>query len=99
MFAQNDEMARGAWDAAAAAGREHEMLITGIDAIRGENGIRMVMQGCLAATFINPSPGPAAVDALLVTLSGGRCLEKRLLRTSPLRSPGRIRAWQAARKR
>jgi ABC-type sugar transport system substrate-binding protein len=98
VFAHGDEMARGAWEAAAEAGREQEMLIAGIDAIRGERGIQMVRQGRLAATFINPSPGKAAVEAVAVTLAGGTCLPRRLLFTSPFRSLERIRAWQAGRQ-
>jgi ribose transport system substrate-binding protein len=99
VFAHNDEMARGAWEAAQAAGRDQELLITGIDAIRGERGIQMVIQGHIAATFINPSSGKSAIDALLVILRGGTCLPKRLLHTSPLRSAERIRAWQRRRRR
>jgi ABC-type sugar transport system substrate-binding protein len=98
VFAQNDEMARAAWEAAHAVGRETEMLITGTDAIRG-HGLQLVMKGELAATLINPSPGRAAASALLAVLRGEPCLERTLLHTSLIRSNERIRAWQESRKR
>ena len=98
VFAQNDEMARGAWDAAHAAGREEEMLITGIDALRGERGLQLVLQGKLAATLINPPPGRAAADALLAVLRGEPCMQRTVLQTSMFRSKDRIKAWQEARR-
>lgn len=98
VFAQNDEMARGAWDAAHAAGREEEMLITGIDALRGERGLQLVLQGKLAATLINPPSGRAAADALLAVLRGEPCMQRTVLQTSMFRSKDRIKAWQEARR-
>jgi ribose transport system substrate-binding protein len=98
VFAQNDEMARGAWDAAHAAGRENEMLITGIDALRGERGLQLVLQGKLAATLINPPPGRAAADALLAMLRGEPCMQRTVLQTSMFRSKERIKAWHEARR-
>ena len=92
VFAQNDEMARAALDAAARAGREAEMLIVGIDAL--PSSIRLVAQARLAATFINPSPGKDAVYALLAILNGEPCMEKMLLKTWPFRSNFRVEAWQ-----
>jgi len=99
VFAQNDEMARGAWDAAAAAGRAEELLITGVDALRGEHGLQLVIQGKLAATLINPPPGRATAQALLAILNGEPVMKRTLLQTSMFRSNERIRAWQAARRR
>jgi ABC-type sugar transport system substrate-binding protein len=97
VFAQNDEMARGAWDAAHAAGRDAELLITGIDALRGEHGLQLVLQGKLAATLINPPPGRAAADALLAVLRNEPCMQRTVLQTSMFRSKERIKAWQEAR--
>jgi len=96
VFAQNDDMARGALDAAAAAGREAEMLVVGVDAL--PNSIRLVAEGRQAATFLNPSPGKDAVYALLAVLEGEACLPRTLLRTWPYRSNARIRAWQRLRR-
>ncbi len=98
VFAQNDEMARAAWDAAQEAGRADELLITGIDALKGEHGLQLVMQGKLAATLLNPIPGRAAASALLAILSGEPCLPRIVLQTSMFRSHERIRAWQEARR-
>ncbi len=98
VFAQNDEMARGAWDAARQAGRADDLLITGIDALKGEHGLQLVMQGKLAATLLNPIPGRPAADALVAILAGEPCLPRTVLQTSLFRSHERIRAWQAARK-
>ncbi len=98
VFAQNDEMARAAWDAAREAGRVDELLITGIDALKGEHGLQLVMQGKLAATLLNPVPGRAAAGALLAILGGEPCLPRIVLQTSMFRSHERIRAWQEARR-
>lgn len=98
VFAQNDEMARGAWDAARALGREEDLLITGIDAIRGQ-GLSLVMQGKLAATLINPSAGRPAATQVLALIAGDPILEQTVLQTSLLRSNERIRAWQDRRER
>jgi ribose transport system substrate-binding protein len=98
VFAQNDEMARAAWDAADAAGRAHELLITGIDALKGEYGLQLVMQGKLAATLLNPTPGRPAATTLLAILAGEPCLPRIVLQTSMFRSHERIRAWQEARR-
>ncbi len=98
VFAQNDEMARGAWDAAHQAGRDGELLITGVDALKGEHGLQLVMQGKLAATLLNPNPGRPAASALLTVLAGEPCLPRVMLQTSMFRSHERIRAWQEARR-
>lgn len=96
VFAQNDEMARGAWDAACALGRQDELLITGVDAIKGQ-GLSMVLQGKLAASLMNPSAGRPAALQLLSLLAGEPTLERTVLQTSLIRSNERVRAWQAAR--
>jgi ABC-type sugar transport system substrate-binding protein len=96
VFAHNDEMARGAWEAACAVGREGSLLITGVDAIKGQ-GLSMVMQGKLAATIINPSAGRPAAAQLLSILDAEPILERTLLQTSLLRSNERIREWQRQR--
>lgn len=98
VFAHNDEMARGVWDAAREAGREEALLITGIDALKGR-GLSWVMQGKLAATLMNPSPGRHAASNVLALLAGEPCLERTLLQTSIFRSNERIRAWQERKRR
>ncbi|HEX7622451.1 MAG TPA: substrate-binding domain-containing protein, partial [Anaeromyxobacteraceae bacterium] len=95
VFAQNDEMARGALDAAAAFGRELEMLVTGVDAVPGALGIQLVSQGRLAASCLNPPLGKQAALGLLAVLDGEPFQKVTVLQTSMLRSNERIRAWQA----
>jgi ABC-type sugar transport system substrate-binding protein len=68
VFAQNDDMARGALDAALQVGREDEMLVIGIDGL--PRAIHLVTECRQAATFLNPSPGKHAVYALLAVLEG-----------------------------
>jgi ribose transport system substrate-binding protein len=96
VFAHNDEMASAALDAAAAVGREEEMLVAGIDAL--PSSIRLVSQGRLAATFLYPSPGKNAVYALLAILNHEQCLKRVLLHTWPFRSNSRVQAWREARR-
>ncbi len=96
VFAHNDEMARGAWDAAGELGCRERLLITGVDAIKGQ-GLSMVLQAKLAASLINPSAGRPAADQLLALLAGEPILERTVLQTSLIRSNERIRAWQAQR--
>lgn len=98
VFAQNDEMARGALDAASEAGRTDELLVTGVDALKGERGLQLVMEGKLAATLLNPVPGRQAAAALLAALEGRECAPRTVLQTSLFRSPERIRAWREHRK-
>jgi ABC-type sugar transport system substrate-binding protein len=98
VFAHNDEMARAAWEVACEQGRQEQLLITGVDAIKGQ-GLSMVMQGKLAATIINPSAGRPAATQLLAVLRGEPVLERTLLQTSLLRSNERIRSWQDGRGR
>ena len=75
------------------------MLISGVDALRGEHGLQLVIQGKLAATLINPPPGRTAALALLAVLRGEPVMKRMLLQTSMFRSNERIRAWQEARRR
>lgn len=96
IFAHNDEMARGAFDAARAAGRERTLLITGVDAIKGE-GLSMVAQGKLAATILKPSAGRPAASQVMAILDGEPILDRLVLQTSLLRSNERIREWQGQR--
>jgi hypothetical protein len=57
----------------------------------------MLIQGRLAATVMNPSPGPAAAEALLALLRHDPYMAKTVRRTALLRSNERIRYWQARR--
>jgi len=55
VYAHNDPMAVGAYLAAKELDREKEMIFVGVDGLGGPaGGIRKVMDGVLAATFIYP---------------------------------------------
>src|SRR6516225_846867 len=55
VYGHNDPMAIGAYLAAKELGREKEMLFVGVDGLGGEaGGIKKVMDGILAATFVYP---------------------------------------------
>lgn len=58
VYAHNDRIAPGAYRAAKKVGREKEMLFVGIDALPGKgNGLELVLDGVLNATFIYPTNG------------------------------------------
>ena len=58
VYAHNDRIAPGAYQAAKKAGREKEMIFVGIDALPGKgNGLELVLDNVLDATFIYPTNG------------------------------------------
>ena len=68
IFVQNDRMAKGACDAreSAAGSRYKDVRITGVDGLSGKgNGIDMVRQGRLTATYIYPTEGDQVVNLAL----------------------------------
>lgn len=69
VYAHNDPMAHGAYQAARAAGRADEMMFVGIDALPNE-GIQWVKDGELTATFSYPTPGEKGLDLALALLAG-----------------------------
>ena len=63
VYGHNDPMAIGAYLAAKELGREKEMIFVGVDGLGGPaGGIRKVMDGVLAATFIYPLCVDKAVE-------------------------------------
>jgi ribose transport system substrate-binding protein len=55
VYAHNDPMAIGAYLAAKELGRDQEMIFVGVDGLGGPaGGIKKVMDGVLAATFVYP---------------------------------------------
>jgi ribose transport system substrate-binding protein len=63
VYAHNDPMAVGAYLAAKELGREKEMIFVGVDGLGGPNGgIKKVMDGILAATFVYPLCVDKAVE-------------------------------------
>jgi ribose transport system substrate-binding protein len=70
VYAHNDPMAYGAWQAAKQAGREKDMKFVGIDAIPQE-GALWVRQGKLSATFLYEPPGAEGLRQALKVLTAG----------------------------
>src|SRR5437899_5434520 len=63
VYGHNDPMAVGAYLAARELGREKEMIFVGVDGLGGEaGGIKKVMDGILAATFVYPLCVDKAVE-------------------------------------
>jgi ribose transport system substrate-binding protein len=63
VYGHNDPMAVGAYLAAKELGREKEMIFVGVDGLGGEaGGIKKVMDGILAATFVYPLCVDKAVE-------------------------------------
>jgi ribose transport system substrate-binding protein len=71
VYAHNDPMAVGCYLAAEAAGREKEMIFVGVDGLGGPaGGIKKVMDGVLACTFIYPPCAAEALDYAVKLLNG-----------------------------
>src|SRR4051794_19187599 len=63
VYGHNDPMAVGAYLAAKELGREREIMFVGVDGLAGEaGGIKKVMDGVLAATFVYPLCVDKAVE-------------------------------------
>jgi len=55
VYGHNDPMAVGAYLAAKELGRDHEMIFVGVDGLGGPaGGVKKVLDGILAATFVYP---------------------------------------------
>ncbi|MBX7254955.1 MAG: substrate-binding domain-containing protein [Candidatus Hydrogenedentes bacterium] len=79
VYAHNDPMAIGCYLAAQEAGREKEMIFVGVDGLGGEaGGIKKVMDGVLACTFIYPPCASEALDVAIKMLNG-EPVEPRLI--------------------
>jgi ribose transport system substrate-binding protein len=81
VYAHNDPMAHGAYQAAKAAGRAADMLFVGIDALP-EEGVRWVKSGELSATFSYPTPGEKGLDLALSILAGEEVPARVMLPTT-----------------
>ena len=80
VYAHNDEMAIGAYLAAAAVGREKQMIFVGIDG-QGE-AVKMIRAGQLQATFVYPNGSAEAIRSGLQALRGGTIPRKIMLETT-----------------
>lgn len=83
VFAQNDRMANGAYDAARKYNREKDMKFIGIDALSGEGyGLENVLEGKLDATFIYPTGGDKVIQLAMEILLGHNYPRETVLSTS-----------------
>ena len=80
VYAHNDPMAYGAYQAAKEAGREEEMSFIGIDSLPDE-GIRWVKAGQLTATLLYPTPGEMGLDMAIKALRGEEVTKRITLPT------------------
>lgn len=70
IFAHNDRMALGAYNAAKAKGREKDISFIGIDALPGEGfGLGLVKKGILDASFIYPTGGDKVLNTAMKILN------------------------------
>lgn len=69
VYAHNDPMAHGAYQAAKDAGRAEEMKFIGIDALPNE-GVAWVRAGELTATLLYETPGDLGLDMAVKILRG-----------------------------
>lgn len=78
VFAQNDRMASGAYEAALRKHRAGKMDFIGIDALPGERyGLEDILAGRLTASFIYPTGGDRVVQIAMDILQGKEFPAKR----------------------
>ena len=98
VFAHNDRMAAGAYDAAVKQHREHDMLFVGIDALAGEGyGVEQVANRQLDATFIYPTGGDKVMEVAMNILQGRDYTRETVLSTALVnKANARIMQMQTA---
>src|SRR5205085_979412 len=85
VYGHNDPMAIGAYLAAKELGREKEMIFVGVDGLGGDaGGIKKVMDGVLAATFVYPLCVDKAVEVALRILHEPGFKREREYRIAPI---------------
>ena len=83
VFAQNDRMASGAYEAALRKQRAGQMSFVGIDALPGEHyGLEDILAGRLTASFIYPTGGDRVVQIAMDILQGKTFPRETILGTS-----------------
>ena len=83
VFAHNDEMATGAYEAITVMSGIKKPLLLGIDALPGrDGGIQKVMNGILDATFIYPTGGEKAIQTAIHILNGEPYERENILYTA-----------------
>ncbi|MDR1581066.1 MAG: substrate-binding domain-containing protein [Synergistaceae bacterium] len=80
VYGHNDPAAVGAYVAAENAGRQKEMIFIGIDGLpTPDGGIREVMAGRMAVTYVYPTGGAEAIDAAYRLLVKGEKLDREVV--------------------
>lgn len=83
VFAQNDRMADGAYEAALIRNRDKQIKFVGIDALPGEGyGLESVLAGKLDATFIYPTGGDKVMQLAMNILQNQPFERETVLGTS-----------------
>ncbi len=83
VYAHNDRIAPGAYRAAKKVGREKEMLFVGIDALPGKgNGLELVLDSVLNATFIYPTNGDKVMQLAMNILEKKPYPRKTVMNTA-----------------
>ncbi len=83
VFAQNDRMAMGAYNAAIRQQKADHIYFLGIDALPGQDGgIEQVLENKLEATFIYPTGGDKIIQLALNILQGVPFQKNNLLYTA-----------------
>lgn len=83
VFAHNDFSAFGAYQAAKSVGEQNSISFIGIDALPGPgNGVELVLNGILSATFIYPSGGDKILQLAHKILVGENFQRNTTLNTS-----------------
>ncbi len=83
LYAHNDRMAAGAYEAAAAMNRTDGMRFIGIDALPGAgNGVESILGGELDASFIYPTAGDKVMQMAMRILNGQEVPRETGLSTS-----------------
>lgn len=82
IFAHNDRMALGAWEAAKELGVEKDIKIIGVDALNTPNGgIELVKKGTLAATILYPNGGNEAIKLAITIYNRAPFAKNNILNT------------------
>jgi len=83
VFAHNDEMAAGAYEAITVSSGIKKPVLLGIDALPGtEGGIQKVISGILDATFIYPTGGEKAIQTAVRILNNDTFERDNILYTA-----------------
>lgn len=83
IYAQNDRMAAGAYEAARRRGRAGQIDFIGIDALPGRGyGLEMVLDSTLTATFIYPTGGDRVMQTAMNILQNRPFERETILKTT-----------------